>query len=188
MSFHASSMSFPALVGLHQHFLRADHVAQRADRIGAAARNQVGLVALLAQALAHGDQFIVHVQAGVAGFQRAVEYPVEQHIAIVVVLGRTVCDALFQQRGALQAEFRGCRRGLAHVVGLGCALRHQVGCALRQRIADQELQLASLVAAAGKAGAVVPLDIDGGAAQMLRQAGQRFKRRGRVGQDDARKA
>ena len=72
-------------------------------------------------------------------------------------------------------------RGLAHVVRLHRALGDQGVGALGQRLAQQELELAGLVAAGGQAGAVVALDPEFGAAECSRETLQLLERGGQMG-------
>ena len=76
---------------------------------------------------------------------------------------------------------------MAYVIGLDGTVSHQGIGTLGKRIADQEFELSGLVAARGKAGAVVPLDIEIGTAQQLGEIGHRFERRRQVGEMLARK-
>jgi hypothetical protein len=62
------------------------------------------------------------------------------------------------------------------MIGLHCARRDQRVGALRQRVGDEKLQLARLVAAARKAGEVVALDEDVGASEMPAKAAELFDR------------
>ena len=128
------------------------------------------------QRLALGHRLGVHVQAGRAILDGAAEQLVQQHVAAVQVVAVVGLDPVLQQRGALHAEARRHRRGLAHVVGLHRPLRHQVVGALRQRLAGQQLQFADLVAAGRHHGAVVALDPDLRPAQVPRQICQLLQR------------
>ena len=80
-------------------------------------------------------------------------------------------------------EVRGHRGDLAGVVGLVAADRHQGVRALGQRLGDEVLQLAGLVAAVGEAGvAVLALGPHLGAAEVGAEPGQRMDRAGPEGQ------
>ena len=125
-----------------------------------------GLLAGGPQRLALRLRLGVHVGAAGAVLDRAAEQPVEQHVAAVQIVAVVGVDPVLQQRGALHAEPRRHRGGLAHVIGLHGALGHQMVGALRLRLADQPLQLADLVAAGRHHGAVVALDPDFGAAEV----------------------
>jgi hypothetical protein len=77
---------------------------------------------------------------------------------------------------------------LAGVVRLQGADGDQRVRACLQRLADEELELAGLVAAAGKTGQVVALDPDLRAAEGVRQAAKRMDRRRQTGKPGARPA
>ena len=97
---------------------------------------------------------------------------IEQDIAVMVVVRLGAAGAVLQQDMAFHAQLRRERRRLAGVVRLRRALGHdQVG-ALRLGLGHQELQLAGLVAAGGKAGAVVALDPDLGSPPVPRSDGR----------------
>ena len=69
-------------------------------------------------------------------------------------------------------------RDLARVVGLDAADRHERVAALRERVREEVLELAHLVAAEGEAAvAVLPLGPHRGAAEVLRQAVEPLDRR-----------
>ena len=108
------------------------------------------------------------------------QQPVEQHVAAVQVVGIVGRDPVLQHRRAAQPELRRRRGGLADVVRLHRALRHQRVGALRQRLAEQEFQLAVLVAAGREPGAVVALDPELRPAERLRQVRHELQRRRRV--------
>ena len=176
------------LVGLVHQLQRAIGVAERADRVRAAARNDVGPLAGRLQArrdLLHGG---VHVAAARNVAERCAVQMVEEDVAVVVVVGAGNAGAVLQHGVAVEAEAGAEGGGLAHVVGLGGALGdHRVG-AQRLGLAHQEFQLAGLVAAGGHAGAVVALDEEARAAEGLRQAVHRLQRGRQVGKVKAREA
>ena len=148
------------VVGLLQQLERGVDIAQRADRVRAAARDEVGLAAAAAHLLGELGAGGVHVGAGRDQAQLGAEQPVEQDVAGRLVVGAVAGHAPLQQGRALQAVLAGGGRGLAHVVGLHRAVGDQRVGALGQRVADQELELAGLVAAGREAGAVVALDVE----------------------------
>ncbi len=145
---------------LPDEFGRRVGVAARADGVRAAARNGVDPVRAAGQA---GDQFVergLHVVARRAAMDDGAAQPVEQHVAVFVVVRIGKARPVFQQDVAFQAEAGRGGGGLARVVGLDRALgRDRFGPAL-QRGAHQEFQLARLVAAGREARAVVALDPD----------------------------
>ena len=96
-----------------------------------------------------------------------------------------VDPALLHQH-ALQAEAGGDRRHLPRVVGLHAADRHQRVAARRERVGDEVLELAGLVAAEGDARvAVVALRPQPRAAEMGGEAVERVDRRRPEQQRDA---
>jgi hypothetical protein len=121
------------------------------------------------------------------GADRGPEQPVQQDVAVADVVRRLRSRAFLQDDLAGQAVRRGRRRRLAHVVGLHRPLRHQRIGVLFERLAQQELQLAGLVAPARQAGAVVALDPQLHA-QRFAQAGQGLQRGRQMRQADAGKA
>src|SRR5690606_6114393 len=94
---------------------------------------------------------------------------------------RTI-DTLFENNDAFETAFR--RRGgrLARMVRLYSPRGDEGGRPFLECIANQEFKFAGFIAAGAKAGAVVALDEDVRAAQVLRQAGKKFKRRGKMGE------
>jgi hypothetical protein len=93
-----------------------------------------------------------------------------------------------EQGLAAQAEAAGGGRGLADVVGLHRAVGdHGVG-AQPERVADQELELALLVAAGRDPGAVVALDEQRRSAEQPGEIAHRLERGRQMGEVDAGKA
>ena len=76
-------------------------------------------------------------------------------------------------------------RGLAAVVRLRRAERHERIGPARERIPDEQLELAHLIAAAGESRQVVALDEDLRSAQGAREPGEKLDRSGERGQGDA---
>ena len=143
-------------------------VAQRPHRVGAAAGDQIGLAAGLAHLLGHGLHRGVHVATARTVPDLGAVEPVEQDVAVVLVVGILGVDAMLEQDDAAHAELGRDGGGLAAVIGLDGALGdHRVG-ALGLGVGHQELELAGLVAAGAEAGAVVALDPELRAAQQLR--------------------
>jgi hypothetical protein len=177
----------PVFVGVGNDLLCRNDIAQCTDRIGSATRDQIGCFAGSAQTFACRDQFPVHVEASRPGFDDSPENLVEQHISVRVVIRWCAADALFQQNGRLESVLVGRRYRLADMVGLGGSLGEDMCGALRQCIADQELQLARLVAAQCQAGIVIALDVDVRAIEKAGQVAQELQWRWRLGQADARK-
>ena len=104
---------------------------------------------------------------------------VEQHIPIDPVGISAAPDRVGQKQHAPKPVARGCSCGLASVIGLKRPHGHQDIGAVIQCISNQVFELARLVAATGKAGAVVPLDPDRGdlaiAAESQGEARHRFE-------------
>ena len=74
------------------------------------------------------------------------------------------------------AGFRECRRCHPRVVRLNRARRHDRCCALALRVADQELELARLVASKRQPGAVIPLQVNLRSAKMAGKPWQQLER------------
>ena len=148
----------------------------------AAARDVVGPAALRPDRLDPLDAGLVHVGARRQIVEHRAEHPIEQDIAGDVVTLAIAGHALLQQRLAAQAVAAGGRSGLAHVVRLHRAMGDQHVRTSLQRVADQKFQLPRLVAAGGEAGAVVPLDVEIGAAEQPGEIGHRLERGGQMGE------
>ena len=175
------------LIGLDHDLAGAVGVTQRADRVGAAAGDYVRLAAALAHSLGRDLELDRHVRAAGDAADRGVEQPVEQDVAVARIVGGLGARAFLEDDLAFQPVRGRRRRRLAHMVGLDRALGHQRVGALFEGVAEQELQLARLVAAAREAGAVIALDpqLD---AQRLGQTRQRLQRRRQMGETNAGKA
>ena len=108
---------------------------------------------------------------------------VEQQVALQLGAG----VAAGQHEVDIEAKLCAGGGGLPAVVGLHAgAPNDQVG-ALRERLAEQELVVAGLVAAEGEAGAVVALDDETRAAEMGGKARHLLQRGGQVRERHARK-
>ena len=140
-----------ALIGLIDKFERAIGVAERAGRIGAAAGDRVDGLSLGAHLVGHRLHFGVHVEAAAALFRRRAMQVVEKDVAVFLVVRIVRAGPVFEQDMALHAELGRECRGLARMVGLRRALRHDHVGALGLRFGHQEFELARLVAAGGKA-------------------------------------
>ncbi|MNS76744.1 hypothetical protein D3C72_1103000 [compost metagenome] len=175
------------LVGLDHDLTGAIDIAQGADRVRASARNDIGPPALRPHRLRRLLQFGDHVGPARHAADRRPIQPVQQDIAVLDIVGRRRAGPLLQDDLALQPMRRRRRRRLAHVVRLHRPLRHQGVGARLYGVAQQELQLARLVAPAGQAGAIVALDpeVD---PQGLRQPRRGLQRGRQMRQSDARKA
>ena len=175
------------LIGLDHDLAGAVDIAERPDRVRAAAGNDIGLAAARPHLGRRLLQLGRHVAAAGHGADARREQPVHQDVAVAGVVDRLRPGPLFQNDLAGQAMRRRRRRRLAHMVRLHRALGHQrIGTAL-EGVAQQELQLAGLVAPAGQARAVVALDPDLHP-QRLAQPRQRLQRRRQMGEADAGKA
>ena len=102
---------------------------------------------------------------------------IEQQVAIRKLGFRAV-----QQKLATQTRPGCCRCGLATVIRLRRARCDQRIRALLQRLANEKLELARLVAAKRKASLIVALDEQLRPAEFSRQRFQFFNRRGQLGQ------
>ncbi len=83
---------------------------------------------------------------------------IEQHVAVVVILGIGRLHAVFEQDMTVQTELCSRRRRLARVIRLGCALGHHNVSARCDRLGHQKLQFAGFVTARRQTRAIVPLD------------------------------
>ena len=175
-----------ALVRLRQQFERAVHVAQRADTVRRAARDHVGLAATVADLRCVFVEQSVEVGRRRILVQHGSEQPVQQHVPRRGVDLAGGLDPVLEQHLAGKPEFAGGGGRLADVVRLhGAHGEHRVG-TRPERVAHDELELAGLVAAARKSGAVVALDPDLGTAQMLAESRQVFERRRQMRERHAR--
>ena len=166
-------------------FQRGSHIAQSAQRIGAAAGDDVGLAALGPQLRGQVFHGLVHRRvAGNFAHVRAVQM-VQKHIARMLVIRVAVAGAVFQNDVAFHAHLGGDGSGLARVVGLRGTLGDEGVRALLHRVGDQVFQLAGLVAASSQSGAVIALDPQIGATQCGCEAVHGLQRRGAVGDAQA---
>ncbi len=175
-------------IGLGNQLLGAGHVTESAGLIGAAAGNEIRASAIAAELIRDPPGFGVHVEAGLPVFERRAEDAIEKHVARVLVLAIGVGHAPLEQRVAIEpVTARGGGR-LANVIRLHGALGDDHVGALGERFADQELQLAGLVASACEAGAVIALDPDIRTADLRAQPRHRLERCGLMTQAHASKA
>ena len=164
---------------------RGSHIAQSAQRVGAAAGNDVGLAALGTQL--RGQVFHGGIHWRVArnfAHVRAIQM-VQKHIARMLVIGVAVAGAVFQNDVAFHAHLGGDGSSLAGVVGLRGTLRDQRVGTMLYRVGHQVFQLAGLVTAGGQAGAVIALDPELRPAQSGGQAVHGLQRGRAVGDADA---
>ena len=118
----------------------------------------------LLPALLEADPEAGRVQAHVGAHEAA-----QQDVADAVVGDVGPVDPVLLDQHAAEAGVGRDRRDLAGVVGLDAADRDQRVAALRQRVRQQVLELADLVAAEGEAAvAVLALRPDGRAAEVRR--------------------
>ena len=105
--------------------------------------------------------------------------PRQQDVADAVVDGVGPVDPRLLHEDGLEAELRGDRGHLTGVVGLHAADRHERVGALGERVGDDVLELAGLVAAEGQAAVdVLTLGPDLRAAEVRAQPRQRVDRAG----------
>ena len=116
------------------------------------------------------------------------EQPVEQDVAGRLVAGPVPRHPALEQRLAFQPVPAGGGRGLADVVRLHSAVGDQGVGALRPRVAEEELELARLVAAGREAGAVVALDVEARSAEPPGEVRHRLERGRQMREGDAGKA
>ena len=126
-------------------FQCALHISQRAQGIGAAHRHHVRPEALRLEARRQFRQLLLRIVQRFAHHHLDVEQAEQQAVAVGQVVFRTGIDGIFQQRDAVQAQFRRHRRRLAHVVGLNGAGGDQRISALTQRICGQKPSFLSLL-------------------------------------------
>ena len=184
---HAVDAQAP-VVRLLQELQRGVDVAERADRVRAAARDVVWPAAPRPHLLGDLGAGGVHVGVRRDEAEPRPEQPVEQDVAGRLVAGPVPRHPALEQRLALEPVSAGGGRGLADVVGLHGTMGDQGVGALCQRVADQELELARLVAAGREAGAVVALDVEARAAEPPGEVGHRLERGRQMGEVDAGKA
>ena len=138
---------------LTRDLLRAGDVAERAERVRAAAGNLV---------VRHAERFshAVHLRVNVVVAVRVQKAHVRAHQMLQQLVAASGGHAaLLQNQDRLHAE-PVCRRGREHrVIRLRAAGREDDLGALRHRVREQKLQLAHLVAAEPESGQIVPLEI-----------------------------
>ena len=152
------------------HLLRPLREAEPAERVlrGAgrdAVRRAAGVTDLLHRLLPRRAD--ADVEAGGVEADVGAHDPRQQDVADLVVDGVRPVDPLLLHQPGLEAELRRDGRHLAGVVGLDAADGDERVGALGERVGDDVLQLAGLVAAVGQPGvAVLPLGPDLGAAEV----------------------
>ena len=147
-------------VRLLQQLKRAIDVAQRADRIRGAARNDVGLAAGRSHFICYRVHFRIEVSTARILAQVGAKDLVEKHIARLCVGLAWIGYTMLEQHLAGEAEFRRCRCGLPNVIGLhGADCDNRVGAFGKSR-RHREFEFARLVAAGCETGAIVALDPD----------------------------
>jgi hypothetical protein len=166
---------------LREDFLGAAHVAQRAQRVGPAAGNHVGLASQRGHLVGDLLHFRGEVDAALHDRDGLDAEQAKQEVVAARVGVVAVRHALLEDQPAFQALLdRGGQRETA-VVRLNRAARDQRIGALRQRVSDEEFQLSRLVAAAGEAKQVVALDVEVGTAEQGGQPFQFLQRRPALG-------
>ena len=151
-------------------------VAERPDRRRAADRDHERALAARAQAGRDPREFGLEVGAALDEMQPSTPEAIEQDVAAPLIVGVVAGDPALEDQRAAEPVAGGRGRGLAAVVRLHPARGDQDVGALLDRLAEQELELAGLVAAEREAGRVVALDQDVRAAEPRRQPGQRLER------------
>ena len=157
--------------------LRASHITQATQCVGAAAGQDVALAASSRQFVGNALHRGGHIGAGGHHGDGLDAQQAEQKVVAVGTLGKTAGHALLDHKAAAQAFLDRSGHGDAAMVGLRRAAGDQGVGALRQRLGNQELQLARLVATRRQAEQVVTLDSDVRSTQRLREAGQKLERR-----------
>ena len=160
-------------------FQCALHVSQRAQSIGAAHRHHGG-ESPAPQARRQFRQLLLRIVQRFAHHHLGVEQAEQQAVAVGQVVFRAGIDRVFQQRDAVQAQFRRHRRRLAHVVGLNGAGGDQRIGTLTQRVGGQNSSF-QLVAAHGHRSDIVTFKVDF-AAEVVGETGQLFERCGGANQ------
>ncbi|MNH17857.1 hypothetical protein D3C79_775420 [compost metagenome] len=177
---HHSGKALTAVFDLFGKLQACAYVAQRPERIGAADRHDVGFAPAGMQAYSQGLQLLLGVVEVIHKLDLGVEQFQQQAVAVALVVGGVGADRIFQQCDTTQAQLRGERRGLAHMVGLDRTGSNQRVGALAQGIGRQVFEFAQLVAAQSKGSAVVTFDVDvsadpGREAMQFFQRGRRAK-------------
>ena len=175
-------------LGLEQQLLRRLHIAQCSHRVGPSAGNQIRPAPLGAQLIAHLLQCASHVGATRAIDDLSTQQYIEKDIAVMQIGVIRIRMSVFQDDSASQSEACRGSGGLPHMVGLERPQRDQMVRALLQGFAQQEFQLACLVATERHASAVIALDPNLWAPQMLCESWHELQRRGDMAQVDAGKA
>ena len=178
----------PHVEPLLLHLLHAGDVAQAADRVRAAARDDVALAAVRGEFLGDLRHGGAHVRAARHHGDGLDAHQLEHEVVAAGFLPVAVGHALLDHEAALQPFLdRGGERDAA-MVGLRRAAGDQRVGALRQRVGRQELELAGLVAAGEQAQQVVALDPDlradaarAARRQCLGEMRQQLDRRGSMG-------
>ena len=128
----------------------------------------------------------VHVGAGRVIEHRGPEQRVELEVAPPVVGVGPLGESMLEQEFAVDAEAGGGSSGLPAVIALRRTDReHDVG-TLLQRVGQEVLELADLVAADRKSGRVIAFHPDPGTPERSRQAIEWFERGRKVGEADVR--
>src|SRR5699024_3828640 len=152
-----------------QDLLRAGHVTERAQTVRAATRDDVTRAPLPLQLRRFRLQRCRQVGAtGYDGDLLSSQQPVEEVVAAGVLLV-TVRHPLLEHQPAVEALRNRRRQRQPAVVRLHRAYRDQRVGTLRERVGNEELQFAGLVAARREAEQVVTLEVDLRAAQVAAQ-------------------
>jgi len=165
-------------------FARGGDVAHQPQGIRAAVGDDIG-------AVTGGAQRVLDAGEG-RGVRGALVCPVDcraEQMAeqqVTLQLGGRLAARRVEDEVRIQPQGSRASSSLAGVVGLGGAGGDHAVRTGFQRGGQQILQLARFVAAGGQARLVVALDVEGRAAEVGAQAGQRLDRRGQQGQGHTR--
>ena len=138
-------------------FPDAVHIAQSTQRIGAAAGNEIGFVAVLCQFFGNDVHFGIDIVVAVGVHETDIGTIDVIQDQIALVIGNT---PLLQNENALHTKARRAGGGQHGVVGLGSACGEDRVAALSLCLGQQILQLSDLVAAESNTAQVIPLDPD----------------------------
>ena len=161
---------------------RTVDIAERADRVRSTARNDVRILSVGTQLVGQRLHLGIHVAALVDLADIGAVYAIEQHVARVLVGVVGVGNPALENQLAGHAHLAGRCSRLPRMVRLHGALGNDDVGLLVDRICHQEFELARLVAAGAKTGAIVALDVNLRATEVLAEARQMFERSRQVGE------
>ena len=150
----------PHVQPLLLHFLHAGDIAQAADRVRAATRDDVALAAERGDFLRNLRHGRAHVRTAGHHGDGFDAHQLEHEIVAAGILPVAAGYALLDHEAALEPFLDRGREGDAAMIGLRRAAGDQRVGTLCQRIRSEELELAGLVAAGKEAQQIVTLDPD----------------------------